>query len=536
MADAAVQQYLAALAHARRERPAREYEHPIAVIGGGMLGVSMALDLQRRGRQSFVLVDRMCAWGGSTWNDVANRTTKLQTEKASYHPLYLDFEVPVDPTLKTWPSRDSIQQMIERVAKEAGLDEKARLGCDVDAIKREGNPLNGGHYVVHFSDDEGRATNLVSSAVIACMGVFYVPKDIKWPGRESFGGYISHGSYDMMDPKKLKGNMVLIVGHGGFTIENVRTCVEYEAAGVKIVCRTRHFSGPKISSWLVSSQEHPVPGHILLKSFQYMYDLVGLDVWSHPAVQTDKSRSMAFIRQSATFGVTDVYFLACAYGFAEVIEDEVERLSHHCAETRKGQRIACQVVLKCLGSECDPGFDEVMGLKEIRGYWVNGEPLCASMTMASGVQAKNFGSFSVGPFFAGAVTAVNHVVDYPEDLLSLDLPVHRPAKGRPGYYVDTAYMLACGVIISQLPGLSWQLDVVNRLKAMKTCQAHPKEAHLAECVKEWEAYIRMMKEHGQVAADAEEIPYPYTIEAIDSLIGDTNQYWSQEVARRTGGT
>jgi len=528
MADTATQHYLDALEQARAARPPRRYEHPIVIVGCGMGGVSLALDLQQRGRQDFLMVDRMCVWGGSTWTDVANTTTKLQTEKATYHTQYLNFQVPVDPKLQTWPSKDSIQQMIEVTAGDAGLEEKAHLGCDVQSITRQGDPCNGGHYVVKWRKEDGGLCEQLASAVVACTGVFYIPRDAKWPGRESFGGYITHGSYDMMNPAKLKGNTVLIVGHGGFTIENVRTCVEHAAAGVKILCRQRHLSGPKIASWHVSSQEMPLPGHLLLKSFQHMYDLVGYDVWSHPSVQTDKNRSMALIKQNTTFGVTDIYFLACAYGFAEVIEDEVESLSHHCVHTVKGKQLTCQVILKCMGSESDPSFDEVMGLKEMKGYWVNGEPLCASLTMASGVQAKNFASFSVGPFFAGAVTAINYIIDYPGDLLTVDLPASKPSEGKPGYCVSTAYALLCGTLIGQIPGLAWQLDAVNRLKAKKTCQAHPKEAHLAECVKEWEAYIQMMKKQGQIAADVEEIPYPYTLAVVDELIGDCSEHWKQQ--------
>merc|ERR1719210_1210023 len=125
-------------------------------------------------------------------------------------------------------------------------------------------------------------------------------------------------------------------------------------------------------SWLVSSQEFPVPGHIFVKAFQVMYDIIGFDCWSHRGVQTDKNRSMAFLSQETTFGVTDVYFLAYAYGLVEVYEDEIQKLSHHCAHTQKGDKIECQVIMKCLGSECDPDLDDVYELTELKGYWVNG--------------------------------------------------------------------------------------------------------------------------------------------------------------------
>lgn len=532
--DANVEQYLAFLNKWREGKPVRQYDHPIAIIGGGMGGITLACEMQRRGRENYTLFERDSRWGGATWNDVANRTTKLQTEKGSYHPLFIDMRNPVDPELKTWPARDSLLLTMHRVVEEQGVAKHARLETNVAEVARKGDPLSGGSYLLKIQDNDGDLTDFPASAVLACPGVFYLPKDIKFPGRNDFGGYITHGSYNELNLSKLKDATILIVGHGGFTIENVRTCVENKAKMVKIICRHRHFSGPKMVSWLVSSQEFPVPGNILLKGFQVMYDLIGFDVWSHPGVQTDKNRSMAFISQETTFGVTDIYFLAFAYGLVEVYVDEVEKLSHHCAHTKKGEQIECQVIMKCLGSDCDPDMDEVYGLTELKGYWVNGEPLCALMTMAHGVQAKNYGSFSVGPFFAGACTTLLYFLDYPEELLPMlpNIPGHKASAEGPAYSVKGSYMLACGVIISQNPDLSWQLQAMDRLKAAKTLQGHPKEKHLAECMREWELYIQMFKDNGQIPADAKHVPYPYTSEIMDELVADSLKYWTDLNAKR----
>ena len=41
--------------------------------------------------------------------------------------------------------------------------------------------------------------------------------------------------------------------------------------------------------------------------------LLGVDVWSHPVVNANADRSSAVLTQTTTFGVTDIYFLACYY-------------------------------------------------------------------------------------------------------------------------------------------------------------------------------------------------------------------------------
>jgi len=214
--------------------------------------------------------------------------------------------------------------------------------------------------------------------------------------------------------------------------------------------------------------------------------------------------------------------------------DEIEKLSHHRVHTKKGDEFECQVIMKCLGSECDPDMDAVFELTELKGYWVNGEPLCALMLMAHGVQAKNYASFSVGPFFSGAVTTLCYFLDYPEELLPIipNLPGHKASAEGPAFYTKGSYMLACGVILGSNRDLGWQLQAMDQLKARKTTEAHTKEGHLAECIREWDAYIQMFKDQGQIPADAKYIPYPYTIEIMDELLGDAIRYWENEMAKK----
>jgi len=527
--------YTNAVAKLRKDRPPREYEHPVVVIGAGMGGINVALDLQRRGRKNFAIFERTSVWGGATWNDVANFTTKLQTEKGSYHCKYLDVYEAVDPNLKSWPSRDALQEMLQTHAETEGLDNKVNFDTTVLKVNVQGDPLNGGCYKVTTEDSDGATTDCLASAIVACVGVFFTPKDITFPGQKEFGGCITHGSYDDIRLDKLKGSSVLILGHGGFTIENVRTCVEYKASAIKIVCNHRHFSGPKMTSWMVSATEYPIPGHVLLKSFAYMYDLLGFDVWSHPGVTTDDERTYAVIRQSTTFGVTDIYFLAFAYGLVELFQDKIEKLTHHCAHLEKGNQVECQVILKCLGSDADPSFDDVMGTEHIKGFWINNDPLRASIAMTRGVLAKNYGSFSVGPFFASAVTSVNYFIDYPEDLAGIlnMLPPSTATDKYPAYYMSGELLSPLGMALGSVPDLSFQLQTLDKLKAFKTQEGHPKEAHLAECQKEWAMYTAMMKEHGQIPADAPEIPYPYTLGIIDELLADSAKYWQEVMAKKT---
>jgi len=498
----------------------RQYDHPIVILGGGMGGLMTAVDFLRHGRKDFLILERYDNFGGTTWRDVANETTKLQTEKATYVPEYLDPAVHCEEDMKTWPSRDSILDMCIACAEKHGLEDKAKFNTSLEKVDVKGDTLSGGHYELSLTTEEASET-IQASALISCPGTFFNPIDLKWPGREEFGGYVCHGSYDSINYDKLKDASVCIVGHGGFTIENVRTCVERKAKKVYIVCRHRHLAGPKMVSWMVSGAAIPLPGPFVVEAFDMMYKLLGVDVWSHPVVNANADRTTAILTQTTTFGVTDIYFLACYYKVCEVIQGEVDKLSKGKVHLTDGKELECNVIMKCLGSHGATDFDDIIGFKHYYGWWVNGDPLLPVMAPAKGVQAKNFAGFSLAPGYAGQIITNRYFIDAPEKFAGVRewLPKQtRDDHYECNYIYKGAHVLATMVILqSQFPDLTAELGAADKLKAEKHLAAHPIEKHLEECLAEWKMYIKMMKDHGQIPADAEEIEYPYTKENIEDI-------------------
>jgi thioredoxin reductase len=514
------------------ERSKRVYEHPVVVIGAGLGGIQAAIDLTKRGRENVIIFERASEFGGSTWLEVANETTKLQTEKGTYHVDYPDPTVPVDASLKTWPSKASILEMLQTSAHKHGLESKTRFNVEVTKVEMEGDPVKGGHYTVTVEDD-GHSKEVKACAVLAFPGIFYLPNEVNWPGRKEFGGYVVNGYFNELNPAKLKGETCVIYGHGGFAIENVRTCLENGSKKVWLLCRHRHIIGTKVASWLVSGSEVPLPGQLLVKVLQQMYSLVNYDLMTHSSVSTNKERTYALIQQSTTFGVSDIYFLAQIYGLCEVLEDEITKLSHKCVHTSSGRSIEAGVILKCIGSKPYPEFDNVIGLKTLRGFWVNGEPLRALVTLASGVQAKNFGSFSTGPFYASVIKAMNWFIDYPEDFVHISslLPVNKGNKGVL-YVADPSFVFPTMMALFRIPELAEQMSETDKLKARKTQEAHPPDIYLAECKQEWEMYIAMFRKHGQISDAEDDVPYPYTQEVLAEFNKDMEDYYKAEMDKK----
>merc|ERR1712032_710430 len=93
---------------------------------------------------------------------------------------------------------------------------------------------------------------------------------------------------------------------------------------------------------------------------------------------------------------------------------------------------SCDVILKCIGIRGSFELDKLMGLKELVGYFCNGDPLVPLMANPLFVQASNFAGFSAGPGFAGNTEQILWFADWPQDfeIIRDFLPRHNKANNK----------------------------------------------------------------------------------------------------------
>jgi len=515
------------------KKPFKKYEHPVVVIGGGLGGLQTMVSMLSRGRKDFVCLEKLEDFGGHSWMVVANKFTKLQTEKGTYHVDYIIPGAPIpqefeDAPYKTWPSRDELLRMFRGSAKAHNLYDYTRFNVSVEKVR----DLPGGGYSVQtvpMKEDEDEDGELVlAGAVVAWPGNLCDLRYIEFPGEDDFDGYIEYASFSKVDYDLCSRKEVILYGHGAFTIENVRTLLEHKAKKIYIMCRKRNLCGMKACSWLVGQSEVPIPGTVVMEMFQKMYDLVGFDAWSAFSVKTDAKRSFCHISQKTVFGVTDVYFLAGYYGLMEVVVDEIKRLTHHCVHTKKGRKIEAQVLVKAVGTVPSFQMDKMLGCKELVGVWCNGDCLRPVGCNGMFVEARNFGSFSSGPSFATMVTMFTWFIDYPSDFEMVRALLPKKKAGEQPCYVPSAtHLLPTMTSMAMCPMLQATLNVSDAQKHIKQRLAHPASKFLEECKAEWQGYINQFK-RDEMVDDRPDPEYPYTEKELKDWIDRSNYEWMKK--------
>lgn len=465
---------------------------------------------------------------GSPWQ-TNSQSCRLRKQHISLISFFQKKKVPELVDLlpyKTYPSRDAILALMRERARKYGLYERTMFNTSVEKVKvlnsdvGSEKPRYGVYHVPCPSQNNNDTELFVAGAVLAWPGNLCFPRSIQFPGEHLFGGYIAYGSAGKTDYARVKGKVCILYGHGAYTLENVRTLLEHQCKKVWVLCRKRNLAGMRMASWLCQYTVRPVPGTVLVDFFQIMYDLVGFDVWSAHSVHTDAKRSFAHFEGKTIFGVNDVYFLAEYYGLMEVVVDEIERCGEHCVYTKKDQRIDCEVIIKAIGTIPDPTIDRMLGLKEVVGLWVNGDPFRSVNTPALYLNARNFSSFSNGPAFAVDAIIIDYFLDYPDDFEDIreHLPKHSKSDVLPAYVQRNPQAMMKSFAFSSLPELSHRTNVIGMTKATRTQSVLPVEKILAECRSEWEMYTKMFKDAGQIDDRLDPPPYPYTAKILYDAI------------------
>ncbi|ENZ5483106.1 MULTISPECIES: SDR family NAD(P)-dependent oxidoreductase [Serratia] len=355
----------AALSNAQPERATPSL--PVLVIGAGVGGLGFARQLEKNGLSVVVLEKN--DWAGGVWKSLANDDSKLQIDSPAY-----DFDSNHLPLIgdhrwsKGFPGRAEILEGAETIAETLKGD--VIFGCEVRQVEKKSE----NEYLVTYLKD-GKSHSMLVSGVAAMTGGLHRPVQHRFPDEERFLGHVGQGISNDTAVTVFNGASVVIVGHGAFAIENMRTALENGAKHVTLLCRRRNLVLSTFCNWLLNANNGVMPVADVVEIMRPFYQACGIDIETLPSISRDKSGDLLLDQTTVPPG-SDLFFLAQMLGKLTIVEDEVARMTDNGALTRKGQEIKADVFLKCLGSDTDttllPGiFGQDMAVK---GLWINGDP------------------------------------------------------------------------------------------------------------------------------------------------------------------
>jgi hypothetical protein len=369
-----------------------KYKYPMCIIGAGHVGLKCAMIAIKKGNKDFIVVDRMKRVGGTSWMYQANTTSKLQTEYGAYH-LEFDEDNPV-PTMfnSPWPSRNLLLDHFESVSNEYGIMPYVKLQTNVkdmsmydlaggvtkqfrtnawdqiDKYRLTFEDMAGGHLEHGKFKPKPNATSeetmFDASSIMFFPGNLTIPREETYKNEAQFEGEIGYGMFDEVDYSCLPGKNVVVVGHGAFAVENVRTCCEFGAYKAYMICRRKNIACPRVISWMANRSFVPLTCVEFLDFMKPMYDLLGWDVWSYYSVSCNEKRTTCMINQKARFGIGDIYFLSQYMGKLEVICEAggIKKLTKDGVHLDSGRKVEnVGVILKLLGFVGHKGYLSFLG-------------------------------------------------------------------------------------------------------------------------------------------------------------------------------
>jgi cation diffusion facilitator CzcD-associated flavoprotein CzcO len=177
----------------------------VAIIGSGMSGLAMAVNLLEDGRRSFALLERADDLGG-TWRD--NSYPGCACDVPSH--LYSLSFAPNPDWSSTFSGRQEIQAYLRRVADERGVTPFIRFGHEVLSARWDGE---------RWEIDTASGA-LTARVLIAASGPLSEPLVPDIPGLDGFGGKLFHSARWDHD-HDLTGERVAVIGTGASAIQFV---------------------------------------------------------------------------------------------------------------------------------------------------------------------------------------------------------------------------------------------------------------------------------------------------------------------------
>ena len=370
-----------------------------AIIGTGFAGLGMAINLQKAGKNDFIILEREADVGGTWWvNNYPGCACDVQSHLYSF-----SFE-PNPNWSRMFSPQAEIQRYLGSCADKYQLREKIRFNTTVNGAR-----FNDDTQLWEVSTENG--DKLTCRSLVAAMGPLDRPIIPDIPGLESFKGKTFH-SQQWDHDYDLTGKKVAVVGTGASAIQFVPQ-IAPDVAELKLFQRTPPWIMPKPDR-KVTRAEHwlfnklPITQKLFRGGIYSMLEsrvlafvmnpklmkLVQLQAKRHINKQIKDPALRAKVTPDYTIGckrvlISDDYYPALARKNVDVITDGVVEVKENSVVTGDGREMEVDAIIFGTGFHAtDPmppgmvfgegGVDMVDawkdGIEAFKGCMVSGFP------------------------------------------------------------------------------------------------------------------------------------------------------------------
>lgn len=338
---------------------------PILVIGAGLGGLTFARKLKKK-NIPVIVMEKNSKIGG-VWNNIANSTSKLQIDSCAYG--FDCIEQFSEDDLKwenIYPSTKEIIELSEQVKEELGNE--IYFNTTVETVEK----IDDDSYKISYSNDNIKKEIIVSGVAVFTGGL-HTPQKYEFKNEGNFVGDIKYGIRGDLNHNQYKDKDIVIVGHGAFAIENMRTALEHGANHVTIICRKKNLVLSNVCNWIINSNENAVSMNDVVKIMRPFYEMCGLDIED---LETIKQQDDDFVlNQKSVPAGSDIYFLAQALGKLTVKIGEIAQINENSIITLDNEELKADIIIKCLGFKTDTTIISKMFGEDatINGLWINND-------------------------------------------------------------------------------------------------------------------------------------------------------------------
>jgi cation diffusion facilitator CzcD-associated flavoprotein CzcO len=207
-------------------------QHEIVILGAGMSGLCMAIQLQKAGMHDFVILEKQPGLGGTWWD---NTYPGAHVDVPA--PVYSFSFAPNPGWTQRFASAAEIQHYMQELAERHGLLSRIRFGTRLAEARFE---ESSGHW--DFTTEQG--DKLRSRFFVCSTGPL---NQLRWPdipGLESFQGQRLHSArWDHGVP--MEGRRVAVIGTGS-TASQLVPPIAAKAAQMHVFQRTANWVLPRL--------------------------------------------------------------------------------------------------------------------------------------------------------------------------------------------------------------------------------------------------------------------------------------------------